>query len=95
MHLINEGITTTSSADGGVIIEWGLSAPSDAVISEIGFQCSLDGGPTLDCKIIVCMINYTCSYNLGPYRHGTLHELPFLLYYTVVCLLIILSQLYT
>ena len=53
MNLINEGIT---SADGGVIIEWGLSAPSDAVMSEIGFQCSLDGGPTLDCKIIVCMI---------------------------------------
>ena len=53
MNLINEGIT---SADGDVVIEWGLSAPSDAVMSEIGFQCSLDGGPTLDCKIIVCMI---------------------------------------
>ena len=49
VHLINEGIT---SADGGVVIEWGLSAPSDAVKSEIGFQCSLDGGPMLNCKII-------------------------------------------
>ena len=53
VHLINEGITTTSSADGGVVttIEWGLSAPSDAVRSEIGFRCSLDGGPSFNCKI--------------------------------------------
>ena len=61
MHLINQGITTTSSADGGVstTIEWGLSAPSDAVTSEISFQCSLDGGPTLGCKITFSTLYYT------------------------------------
>ena len=53
MHLTNEGITVTSSDDGsvGTTIEWGLSAPRNAVISEIGFQCSLDNGPMFDCKI--------------------------------------------
>ena len=52
MHLINKGISRGSSVNEGVIsiIEWGVSAPSDAVGSEIGFQCSLDSGPMFHCK---------------------------------------------
>ena len=53
VHLINDGITMDSGVEGSVVstIEWGLSAPSDAVTSEIGFQCSVDGGPSASCKI--------------------------------------------
>lgn len=52
MHLINDGITTAASADGGVVtsVEWGLSAPSDVVQSQVGFSCSLDGGLSFNCK---------------------------------------------
>ena len=52
MHLINDGITTTNTADGGVvtIIEWGLSAPSHVIQSQVAFMCSLDGGTPLNCE---------------------------------------------
>ena len=58
VHLINDGITRASSGNGSVIttIEWGLSAPSDAVTSQIGFLCSMDGRPVTSCKTIMTIL---------------------------------------
>ena len=52
MHLINEGITRARSVNTSAVVtvEWGLSAPSDADRSGIGFQCSLDEGTLFSCK---------------------------------------------
>ena len=58
VHLINDGITRTSSGNGSVAItkiEW-LSAPSEAVVSQIRFLCSVDGGPVNFCKTVDIII---------------------------------------
>lgn len=55
IHLINDGITMATSADVGVVttIKWGLSAPSDVVLSQVGFNCSIDAGPAFNCKQLI------------------------------------------
>ena len=53
MHLINDGISTSSTPEGGVVttIEWGLSAPSHVIQSQVAFMCSLDGGVSFNCEL--------------------------------------------
>lgn len=36
--------------DMTTLIEWGVSAPSDVVIEDITFTCSLDDGALFNCK---------------------------------------------
>ncbi len=58
VHLINGGITWE---DNVVVIEFGLSAPSDVVKEDVTIECSQDAGAFTECKIMVAGLKL-CRY---------------------------------
>ena len=68
MHLINEGVTQRSNANDEVVtvIEWGISAPTDVVESEVTFRCILDGQSIDNCGLFNTETESDVQ-TLGPY----------------------------